>query len=133
MADKLKSLEDLRRIKEQTQKTMQVRHETNTKIIVGMGTCGIAAGAREVMKAILKELEAKEIEANVSTVGCIGICAQEPLVDILQGGVRVTYGKVTPDKVPTIISEHLLKGKVVNEWVIGKVAQGDEKGSMPVK
>lgn len=123
MADKLKSLEELRKIKEQTLKTMQVRQDTGTKVIVGLGTCGIAAGARDTMKAILRELEANKIEANVSTVGCIGLCAQEPLVDIQQGGMRVTYGKVTSDKVPRIISEHLLNGKVVNEWVVGKVAQ----------
>jgi len=123
MPDKVKTLEDLRRIKEEAQKAIRVRQDTGTKIIVGMGTCGIAAGARAVMKAILEELEKNKIEANVTTVGCIGMCAQEPLVDIEQGGARVTYGKVTPEKVPTIISEHLLKGKVVSEWVVGKASQ----------
>ncbi|MGQ9674271.1 MAG: (2Fe-2S) ferredoxin domain-containing protein [Chloroflexota bacterium] len=123
MPEKVKTLEDLRRIKEEAQKAIRVRQDTGTKIIVGMGTCGIAAGARAVMKAILDELEKNKIEANVSTVGCIGMCAQEPLVDIEQGGARVTYGKVTPEKVPVIISEHLLKGKIVNEWVVGKASQ----------
>lgn len=123
MSEKIKTLEDLRRIKEEAQKSMRVRQHTGTKIIVGMGTCGIAAGARAVMKAILGELEKNKIEANVSTVGCIGMCAQEPLVDIEQGGVRVTYGKVTPEKVPTIISEHLIKGKIVDAWVVGKAPQ----------
>lgn len=123
MAEKVKTLEDLRRIKEEAQKAIRVRQDTGTKIIVGMGTCGIAAGARSVMKAILSELEKNQIEANVSTVGCIGMCAQEPLVDIEQGGVRITYGKMTPEKVSTVITEHLIKGKIVNEWVLGKASQ----------
>jgi len=98
-----------------------VREATNTKIIVGMGTCGIAAGAREVMHAIMEELAKNDIEANVTTVGCIGMCAQEPLVDIVQaGGSRITYGKVKPDMVPRIISEHLLQGEPVQEWVVGR-------------
>lgn len=122
MSDRIKGLDDLRRIKEEAQKTMRVRQDTGTKIIVGMGTCGIAAGAREVMKAILGELERNGIEANVSTVGCIGMCSQEPLVDIEQGGRRITYGKVTVEMVPTIIAEHLLKGRVVAEWVVGKAS-----------
>ena len=69
--------------------------ETGTRIIVGMGTCGIAAGARETMHAILEELGKREIEANVTTVGCIGLCVKEPLVDIEQAGkARISYGNV---------------------------------------
>ncbi|HEX9016010.1 MAG TPA: (2Fe-2S) ferredoxin domain-containing protein, partial [Chloroflexota bacterium] len=108
---RLNSLEDLRRLKEESQREIKVRSDTGTRITVGMGTCGIASGAREVMHAILRELETQNIEANVATVGCIGLCAQEPLVDIEQAGApRVTYGKVTPEMVPTIIVEHLVKG-----------------------
>ena len=115
------SLEDLRRLKEEARREIKVRSDTGTKITVGMGTCGIAAGAREVMHAILRELEARSIEANVATVGCIGLCAQEPLVDIEQAGApRITYGKVTPEMVPTIIEEHLVKGNVVTRWVVAK-------------
>ncbi len=118
---KLTSLEDLRRLKDSAQREIKVRGDTGTKITVGMGTCGIAAGAREVMHAILNELEANNIEANVATVGCIGLCAQEPLVDIEQAGApRITYGKVTAKMVPTIISEHLVNGRVVTEWVVAK-------------
>ncbi len=125
LTDKLKSLEELRRIKEQTQKDMRVRQETGTKIIIGMATCGIAAGARETLKAVLNELEKKHIEANVSTVGCIGLCAEEPLVDIQQGDTRVTYGKITADKVPLLIEEHLIKGNILKDWVVAKVAQSE--------
>ncbi len=121
---KVKSLEDLRRIREETQRKMRIRDETSTRIIVGMGTCGIAAGAREVMHAIMEELDKRDIEAAVSTVGCIGLCVREPLVDIERAGqTRVSYGNVTPDMVPRLIEEHLLKGNVVEEWVVGRVEE----------
>jgi len=90
---------------------------------VGMGTCGIAAGARETMQAILKELDSREIEANVATVGCIGMCSKEPLVDIEQAGKpRVTYANVHPPMVPRLIEEHLINGRVIQEWVFGRVS-----------
>lgn len=118
---KLGSLEELRRLKDEAQRVIKVRGDTGTRITVGMGTCGIAAGARETMHAILRELEARSIEANVVTVGCIGLCAQEPLVDIEQAGApRVTYGKVTPEMVPTLIAEHLINGTVVTQWVVAR-------------
>lgn len=120
---KLKSIEELQRIREQAKKDLKVRTETGTKIIVGMGTCGIAAGARETMHAILEELNRQGIDAHVTTVGCIGMCSKEPLVDIEQGGQpRVTYCNVHPIMVPRIIDEHLLKGQVVQEWAMGRVA-----------
>ncbi len=119
---KLKTLEDLKRLREEAQQDIKVRLETGTKITVGMGTCGIAAGARETMHAILKELKKFEIEAHVTTVGCIGMCVKEPLVDIEQAGKpRITYGNVTPDMVPTLIEEHLIKGNVVQECVVGRL------------
>lgn len=118
---RLSSLEELRQLKEQAQKEIKVRGDTGTRITVGMGTCGIASGAREVMHAIMRELERLNIEAIVSTVGCIGLCAQEPLVDVEQAGApRITYGKVTPEMVPTIISEHLVNGSAVAEWVVAR-------------
>jgi len=117
----IRSMEELRRLKEEAQKSIKVRLDTGTKITVGMGTCGIAAGAREVMHAILEELERRQIEAHVTTVGCIGMCVREPLVDIEQaGGPRITYGNVKPSMVPRIIEEHLINGRVVAEWVVGK-------------
>jgi NADP-reducing hydrogenase subunit HndB len=120
---KLKSIEELQRVREQAQKDLRVRTDTGTKVIVGMGTCGIAAGARETMHAILEELNKQGIDANVTTVGCIGMCSKEPLVDIEQAGKpRITYCNVHPDMVPRIIDEHLLKGLVVQEWAMGRVA-----------
>jgi NADP-reducing hydrogenase subunit HndB len=119
---KLKSVDDLRRLREQAQHEISIRRQTESKITVGMGTCGIAAGARETMQAILKELESREIEAHVATVGCIGMCSKEPLVDIEQAGKpRITYANVHPDMVPRLIEEHLVHGGVVEEWAFGRV------------
>jgi len=124
---KLKSLEELEKLRTRLQKDLDARVETSTTITVGMGTCGIAAGAREVMHAILAELDARDMDAHVTTVGCIGMCHKEPLVDIQQGDEpRITYGNVTPKMVPRIIEEHLVQGKVVEEWAVGRVAAGQE-------
>jgi NADP-reducing hydrogenase subunit HndB len=84
-----------------------------------MGTCGIAAGAREVMHAILAELEKCDVDAHVTTVGCIGMCSQEPLVDIHQvDKPTISYANVTPAMVPRIIEDHLVKGQVVEDWMV---------------
>jgi len=119
---RLSSVEDLKRLREQVQRDLTTRVETNTTIIVGMGTCGIAAGARETMQAILDELQTQEIEAHVKTVGCIGMCAREPLVDVEQAGnPRITYGNITADRIPRLIEEHLKKGHIVEEWIVGRL------------
>lgn len=121
---KLKSLEDLRQLRDQAQKDIRTRMDTGTTIIVGMGTCGIAAGARETMRAIIDELQERQIEVHITTVGCIGMCVLEPLVDIEQAGqARVTYGNLTADKVPELIEQHLVKGQVVTRWVVGRLGQ----------
>lgn len=118
------TVDDYKKIREDARREIQVRMKTGTKIIVGMGTCGIAAGARETMHAILDELKNREIEAHVTTVGCIGMCAFEPLVDIEQaGGDRITYGPVKPEMVPRIIREHLIHGRVIQEWVVGRITR----------
>ena len=120
---KLKSLEELERLREQVQSEIKARTQASTTITVGMGTCGISAGAREVMHAILAELDARGIDAHVTTTGCIGMCSKEPLVDIQQGDEpRVTYGNITPAMTPRLIDEHLVQGNVVTEWVVGRVA-----------
>jgi NADP-reducing hydrogenase subunit HndB len=119
---KIKSLDELRRLRAQVQDEISTRTETGTTITVGMGTCGIAAGARETMHAILEELRKLDINAHVATVGCIGMCASEPLVDIEQAGKpRITYGNLTAEKVPQLLQEHLKNGRVVQEWVIARL------------
>jgi NADP-reducing hydrogenase subunit HndB len=120
---KLKTLEDLKKVRDAAQKDLKVRLDTGTTIVVGMGTCGIAAGARDTMHAILEELDKRKIDAHVTTVGCIGMCVKEPLVDIEQAGKpRITYGNVRPDMVPRLIEEHLVKNQPVTEWVLGRIS-----------
>lgn len=119
---KLKSLEDLKRVRDEAQQVIKTRLDTGTTIVVGMGTCGIAAGARDTMHAILAELARRNIDAHVTTVGCIGQCVKEPLVDIEQAGQpRITYANVGPDMVPRLIEEHLLNGRPVEAWIIGRL------------
>ncbi len=121
---KIKDLAELRELRTRLEHDIKARVETGTTITVGMGTCGIAAGAREVMQAFLDELSRRGIEAHVTTTGCIGMCSKEPLVDIQQGdGPRITYGNIQPAMVPRIIEEHLTQGKVVSEWVVGQLAK----------
>lgn len=121
---KLTSIEDFKKLQEESRRNIRMRTKTSTRIIVGMGTCGIAAGARQTLQAIVAELQRREIDAHVTTVGCIGMCASEPLVDIEQAeGDRITYGPVKPEMIPRLIEEHLIHGRVVSEWVVGRLAK----------
>ncbi|MGI6603470.1 MAG: (2Fe-2S) ferredoxin domain-containing protein [Firmicutes bacterium] len=118
----IKNLDDLRRLREETKQELEGRHGGETQIIVGMGTCGIAAGAREVMTAILSELAKRNLRVTVLQTGCIGMCQREPLVDVVRPGEkRITYGNVKPGDVPRIISEHVVNGRIVEELVVGKI------------
>lgn len=126
---KIKDLAELRKIKEAAQQSTRIRDATGTKIIVGMGTCGIAAGARQTMLAILDELKKSDIHASVVTVGCIGMCSKEPLVDIERAGqARVTYGNVTAKMVSRLINEHLIGGNIIEEWVVGRIDAAEDGG-----
>jgi NADP-reducing hydrogenase subunit HndB len=121
---KLMSIDDFKKLQEDSRRGIRMRTKTGTRIIVGMGTCGIAAGTRETMQAIVAELQRREIDAHVTTVGCIGMCASEPLVDIEQAdGARISYGLVKPNMIPRLIEEHLINGRVVSEWVVGRLAK----------
>lgn len=118
----LKSLEELQQMCQEMKQAEQVRRETSTVITVGMGTCGIAAGARETLQAIEEELNRRQIDALVVTAGCIGVCVREPLVDIQQAGrSRIVYANVHPAMVPRMIEEHVIKGQPVKEWVVGRM------------
>jgi NADP-reducing hydrogenase subunit HndB len=115
----VQTLKDLTRIREAAQRAIHARRDTGTTIYVGMGTCGVAAGAKETLQAIVAELAKRKIEAHVTSVGCIGMCIKEPLVDIQQAGKsHVLYANVQPEMVPRLIAEHLVKGEPVSEWVI---------------
>jgi (2Fe-2S) ferredoxin len=117
----MKTLEDLKKIREQAQKAIQVREgQYKFKIVVAMGTCGIASGAREVMAAILDELEKRGItDVAVTQSGCKGLCEQEPTIDVVRPGQpTVTYGYVTPEKARAIIARHIVNDQIAGEWVI---------------
>ena len=121
----MKSLADLHALREKLKADIKLRQSSGTKIIVGMGTCGIAAGAREVMSAILQELNKRHLfDVQVQQTGCIGMCEKEVLVDVVRPGeARITYGKVTPEAVPKIIAEHVVNGHIVEELVVGRLDQ----------
>ncbi len=121
----MKSLADLHALREKLKKDIKLRKNEGTVIIVGMGTCGIAAGAREVMAAILDELAVRNLnDVQVRQTGCIGMCEQEVLVDVVRPGEpRITYGKVTPADVKKIIAEHVVNGRIVEDMVVGKLSQ----------
>jgi len=119
---KLASLQELTRVRETAKSTLHSRQNTGTVIRVGMGTCGIAAGARETFHSLEEELGKCSIGAYVGVVGCIGMCVREPLVEVQQAGrARVLYGNLTAEKVPRLIAEHLIKGEPVKEWVICRI------------
>ena len=121
----MKSLADLHALRDKLKADIKLRQSSGTKIIVGMGTCGIAAGAREVMSAILQELNKRHLfDVQVQQTGCIGMCEKEVLVDgVRPGEARITYGKVTPEDVPKIIAEHVVNGHIVEELVVGRLDQ----------
>jgi len=117
----IKSLEDLKRAREEALKKRELKASSGTiQVIVGMGTCGIAAGARDTMKAILETIEKDSINGILVTqTGCIGLCEKEPIVEVILGeNPKVTYGKVTPEIARKIIKEHVVAGHAVENHVI---------------
>lgn len=119
--DKVKSLEDLKRIREQALKKRDVKATSGQKeIIVGMGTVGIAAGARDTLKAILDVIEKENLtDIIVRQTGNIGLDSWEPIVQVVIGSEpKVTYGKVTPDVARQIVKDHVVNGKTVKSNVI---------------
>jgi len=118
----VKSLEDLKRIRDAAQRKVTMRGKNDfTRILVGMATCGISAGARPVMNKIVEEIAEKDLQnVTVTPVGCIGECAIEPIVEVLEGEKRTTYCRVDVDVAERIINEHIIGGKVVEDNLIGK-------------
>jgi NADP-reducing hydrogenase subunit HndB len=117
----IKSLDDLKRIREEALEKRKVKTASGqVQVIVGMGTCGIAAGARDAMKAILETIQNENLEGVIVTqTGCIGLCEKEPIVQVVVGDQpKVTYGKVSPDVARQIMKEHIKNGNVLKEYVI---------------
>ncbi len=118
----LKNLTELKELREKARAQKADRENNKLTIILGMGTCGIAAGANEVAAAVREELDKRNIEAEIVNVGCIGMCHNEPLLDIQEpGGPRVTYTKVKPAMVGKIIEKHLVKGELSKRWIFGQL------------
>ncbi|MGQ9621965.1 MAG: (2Fe-2S) ferredoxin domain-containing protein [Candidatus Caldatribacteriaceae bacterium] len=117
---KITSIEDLRRIKEEAQKRSLLRGgKTEFRVVVHMGTCGIAAGARQVLAAILDEVAKRNLtNVLVTQAGCIGLCDREPLVSVEKGTERILYGDLTPDKARQIVASHIVNGQIVGDWVV---------------
>lgn len=119
----MKSLEELKVIRDRMQKQMDLREpgEDNIRVVVGMATCGIAAGARPVLNAFLEEISKRSLKnVTVTQTGCIGVCRLEPIAEVyFPGEEKVTYVKLDPEKVPRIVAEHLVNHHPVSEYTIG--------------
>ena len=118
----MKSIADLEKIRQKTLSAVNLRRESEgTRIVVGMATCGIAAGARPVMNAFIDEIGKRNmLNVVVAQTGCIGMCRYEPIVEVtLPGQEKVTYVHVKPDMVARIVSEHVVNGNPVVEYTIG--------------
>lgn len=119
----MKSLEDLNRIREESLKKVNLRqNNAKYRLLVGMATCGIAAGARPVMKTLLDEIEARHYPVTLQQTGCIGMCIHEPIVEIIdQAGIKTTYLEVTPAKALEILESHIKNGTILQAYT--KVAR----------
>ena len=120
----MKSLAELEAIRKATLSRINVRTEEKgetTRVVIGMATCGIAAGARPVMMAFMDEIQKRQLpHVTVSQTGCVGMCRLEPMVDVITPGKdKVTYVHVKPEMVPRIVAEHIVNGRPVQEYTIG--------------
>ena len=123
----MKSLAELQAIRDRMKGAINVREENGDKIrvVVGMATCGIAAGARPVLNKFTEEVAKRNLlNVSVTQTGCIGICQYEPVVEIFTpDGKKTTYVKMTPEKAVQVVDDHLVNGNVVSEYTIGSVAK----------
>ena len=120
----MKSLAELAAIRDKMKAQVNIREENTEnaiRVVVGMATCGIAAGARPVLNAFVEETAKRNLDnVMVTQTGCIGVCRLEPIVEItLPGEEKVTYVKMTPEKVAKVVADHIVNKKVVTEYTIG--------------
>jgi (2Fe-2S) ferredoxin len=117
----LKSIEDLAKVKKETLEEIGLRDSSGSaKVVIGMGTCGIAAGARETMLALIDELKKRQqTNVTISETGCVGLCVKEPIVEIqVPGGEKVVYGNVTPARARQLVAAHVVNHQPVEELII---------------
>lgn len=121
----MKTLEELLAIKAKAEKAMSVREEegASKRVVVGMATCGIAAGARPVLSGFVEEIAKRNLkDVAVSQTGCIGMCQYEPIVEIFEEGKeKVTYIKMTPEKVARVVADHIVNGNPVVEYTVASI------------
>jgi len=120
----VKTIKELEEIRNRTLERINIRKEREgTRVVVGMATCGISAGARPVLKALVEEVSKRGLrDVIVSQTGCIGICEYEPVLEVYRPGEdKVTYVKMNPDKAVRVVTEHIVNGKVVTEYTIGGI------------
>lgn len=121
----MKSLAELSAIRDKMKSKVALREETGeTRIVVGMATCGIAAGARPVLSAFVEEVDKAGLNGKVAVTqtGCIGICRYEPIVEVYRSGEeKVTYIKMTAEKAKEVMEKHIKGGKPVVEYTIGNI------------
>ena len=118
----MKSLAELEAIRKKTLEQISLRtNQDGLRIVVGMATCGIAAGARPVMNALLEELKKRNVNnVSVTMTGCIGVCRLEPVIEVLNpDGTKVTYVKMDAEKAARVIAEHIVNGRVCTDLTIG--------------
>lgn len=120
----MKSLDELKKLRDESLKNMEMRDTgKEIRIVVGMATCGIAAGARPVLSSLVEEVAKRNLK-NVQVVqtGCIGMCVYEPIIEVYTPDKeKVTYVHIDSEKAKRIIAEHIVNGKVVSEYTIGAV------------
>lgn len=117
----MKTREELQALRQRAKAALAVRdQQSGARVIIAMGTCGIAAGAREVMTALLEELASRGLDnVTVQQTGCKGLCNREPVVEVcLPGQPTVTYGDVTPQIVRRIVAEQIVNGRILHEYAV---------------
>lgn len=119
----MKSLEELRAIRErmQSQVSMRAEDHNHTRVVVGMATCGIASGARPVLTKLSSLVQEKNLtdKISVTQTGCIGLCQYEPIVEVTEPGKqKITYIKMTPEKAEEVLERHLIGGHIVEEYTL---------------
>lgn len=123
----MKTLAELAAIREKAKLTMNLREENKdgVRVVIGMATCGIAAGARPVLNAFADEVARRNLNSvTVAQTGCIGICQYEPVVEVyVPGQEKVTYVKMTAEKALRVVNDHIVNGNIVSEFTIGAVTK----------
>lgn len=119
----MKSLEELKKIRDQAKKQMAMRdsNENDYRVVIGMATCGIAAGARPVLNTIVEEVAKAKLPVTVMQTGCIGMCTLEPIVEVYdKNNQKTTYVLIDPVKAKEIVLRHLVQGEIIDEYTVGQ-------------